>query len=110
MQINCVPSTSECGSTRNRKGGISQNVLACCGFDLKFQYFLSGADGASSDATLFIDACTSDLTVPPGKYYLADAGFAACNSLMIPYRRVQYHLAEWGRANPRYVFFIFFKS
>jgi hypothetical protein len=68
-----------------RRGGTTQNVLACCSFDLKFQYFLSGADGASSDATLFIDACTSNLSVPPGKYYLADAGFPACDSLMILY-------------------------
>jgi hypothetical protein len=83
------------------RGGTTQNVLACCSFDLKFQYFLSGADGASSDATLFIDARTSDLSVPPGKYYLADAGFPACDSLMIPYRRVRYHLAEWGHADLR---------
>jgi hypothetical protein len=66
-------------------GGTTQNILACCSFDLKFQYFLSGTDGASSDAMLFIDTCTSDLSVPLGKYYLADARFPACNSLMILY-------------------------
>jgi hypothetical protein len=76
-------------------------VLVCCSFDLRFQYFLSGADGASSDATLFIDAHTSDLSVPLGRYYLTDAGFAAWDSLIIPYRRVRYHLAEWGRADLR---------
>jgi hypothetical protein len=83
------------------EGGDTQNVLTCCSFNLKFQYFLSGADGASSDVTLFIDAHTSDLSVPLGKYYLADAGFPACDSLMILYRRVQYHLAEWGCADLR---------
>jgi hypothetical protein len=98
-QISCLPSSEEHESSRNRKGSITQNVLACCSFDLRFQYFLSGADGASSDATLFIDACTSDLRVPLGRYYLADAGFAACDSLIIPYRQVHYHLAEWGRAD-----------
>jgi hypothetical protein len=71
--------------SHNQKGGTTQNVLTCCSFDLKFQYFLSKADGASSDVTLFIDAHTSDLSVPLGKYYLADAGFPACDSLMIPY-------------------------
>jgi hypothetical protein len=54
-------------------------------FDLKFQDFLGEADGATSDTTLFIDARTSNLSVPPGEYYLADAGFPACDSLMIPF-------------------------
>jgi hypothetical protein len=85
-QISCLPSSEEWESSCNRKGGISQNVLACCSFDLRFQYFLNGADGASSDATLFIDAHISDLRVPLGRYYLADAGFAACDSLIIPYQ------------------------
>jgi hypothetical protein len=83
--INCAPSIEEQQTSCNWKGGTTQNDLACCSFDLKFQYFLSGADGASSDAMLFIDACTSDLSVPPGKHYLADAGFPACDSLMILY-------------------------
>jgi hypothetical protein len=100
-QISCLPSSEECKSSRNSKGSITQNVLACCSFDLRFQYFLSGADGASSDATLFIDACTSDLRVPLDRYYFADAGFAACDSLIIPYQRVRNHLAEWGHADLR---------
>jgi hypothetical protein len=96
-----LPSSEERESSRNCKGGITQNILACCSFDLRFQYFLSGADGTSSNATLFIDARTSDLRVPLGRYYLANAGFAACDSLIIPYRQVHYHLAEWGRADLR---------
>ena len=35
------------------------------------------------------------------KYYLADAGFPTCDTLLIPYRGVRYHLAEWGRVNLR---------
>jgi hypothetical protein len=54
--INCAPSIEERQTSHNWKGGTIQNVLACCSFDLKFQYFLSGADGASSDAMFFIDA------------------------------------------------------
>jgi hypothetical protein len=71
--------------TYESKGVPLTNVLACCSFDLRFQYFLSGADSTSSDATLFIDAHTSDLRVPLGRYYLADAGFAACDSLITPH-------------------------
>jgi len=28
--------------------------------------------------------------------YLADADFPHCDQLLIPYRGVRYHLAEWG--------------
>jgi len=45
----------------------------------------------------------TDFTIPPGKVYLADAGFAACDELLVPYRGVRYHLAEWGWANVMYV-------
>jgi hypothetical protein len=76
--INCVPSIEEQQMSHNWKGGITQNVLICCSFDLKFQDFLSRADDAYSDVTLFINTHTSDLSVPPGKYYLADGGFLAC--------------------------------
>ena len=34
---------------RNRKGGISQNVLAACTFDMKFCYILSGWEGSATD-------------------------------------------------------------
>jgi hypothetical protein len=44
-----------------------------------------------------------DFLIPAGKYYLADAGFALCDTLLVPYRGVWYHLAEWGRAAVRYV-------
>lgn len=108
--VNCVPSWEERDTSRNCKGGVTQNVLACCSFDLKFQYFLSGADGTSADAALFNDARTSDLSVPQGRYFLADGGFPGCDSLLIPYRRVRYHLAEWSRANLRYEPYDYYKT
>jgi hypothetical protein len=83
-----------------------QNCLACCTFDLRFQYVLSGWDGSAADAAVFNNARQTDLTVLPGKFYLADAGFGACDALLIPYRRVRYHLAEWGRAAVRYASFV----
>lgn len=79
------------------------NLLACCSFDLRFQYILSGWDGSAADATMYNEARLSDLLIPPGKYYLADARFGICDSLLVPYRGVRYHLAEWGRASVRYV-------
>jgi hypothetical protein len=67
-QISCLPSSEEWDSSHNRKGGITQNVLACYSFDLRFQYFLSGANGTSSNATLFIHAHTSDLIAGKFEY------------------------------------------
>lgn len=80
-----------------------QNCLACCSFDLRFQYILSGWEGSISDSFLFHQARTTSLTIPPQKYFLADAGFGICDSLIVPYRGVRYHLREWGRAGERYV-------
>jgi hypothetical protein len=35
------------------------------------------------------------------RYYLANAGYAACPELLIPYHGVCYHLTEWECANCR---------
>ena len=37
---------------RNRKGFLSQNVMAACSFDLKFQYILAGWEGSVHDGKL----------------------------------------------------------
>ena len=99
----CNPSAAERQANRDRKGEVTQNCLAVCDFDMKFLYMFPGWDGSTSDSTMFHDARVTDLPVPSGKYYLADAGFPTSNSLLLPYRGVRYHLAEWGRADLRYV-------
>ena len=99
--INCCPSLEQRQLARDRKGGLTQNTLACCSFDLRFVYLLSGWDGCTADASMYNDARLSDLHIPTGKCYLADAGFGICDSLLVPYRGVRYHLAEWGRAAVR---------
>ena len=108
--INCCPSAEDRHSACNRKGGISQNCLACCSFSMKFVYFLSGWEGSAADATMYARSCLVDLTIPAGKFYLADAGFGICDSLLVPYRGVHYHLAEWGRANLRCQVLLTFRS
>ena len=70
---------------RDRKGHVSQNVLAACTFDLRFCYVLSGWEGSAANGTLYNDTCVHDLKIPAGKQYLADAGFAVCDSLLVPY-------------------------
>jgi hypothetical protein len=74
---------------------------------MKFLYFISGWEGAAADATMYEAARIRDFNIPEGKFYLADAGFSICHSLLVPYRGVRYHLAEWGRAGVRYVYLSF---
>ena len=64
-----------------------------------FYYIFSGWEGSVSDSMMFYDACIMDLPIPAGKYYLADAGFPVCASLIIPICGKHYHLQEWGREN-----------
>lgn len=96
-------SVEQAAACRNRKGFHSQNVLAACTFDLKFCYLLIGWEGSAADGAIFLDARAQDLHIPFGKYYLADAGFPGCDSLLVPYHEVRYHLREWGQARLRYV-------
>jgi DDE superfamily endonuclease len=100
--IHSAPPALERVFCRNRKGFISQNCLFACSFVLLFVYALTGWEGSATDARVWEDARSKDLVIPDGKYYLADAGFPSCKELLLPYRGVRYHLAEWGRAGTRY--------
>ena len=46
---------------RNRKGTLTQNVLAACDFELRFSYILAGWEGAAHDAHVLSDAITQAL-------------------------------------------------
>lgn len=91
---------------RDRKGRISQNVLAACTFDMRFSYVLAGWEGSAADSRIFDDARRHGFAIPLGKTYLADAGFPLCDALLVPYRGVRYHLQEWGRAPQRFSFLL----
>ena len=93
--IHSAPPASERPICRNRKGFVSQNCLFGCSFSLYFVYALTGWEGSATDAR------DHDLDIPAGKYYLADAGYPLCPELLVPYRNVCYHLAEWGHACTR---------
>ncbi|KAI9911772.1 hypothetical protein PsorP6_008750 [Peronosclerospora sorghi] len=86
---------------RNRKGFLSQNVLAACRFDLSFCYVLAGWEGSAHDGCVLQDAHTKGFIVPSGKYFLGDARYDISNTVLTPYRGVRYHLKEWGRGNQR---------
>ena len=73
---------------RSQKGCISTNLLAACCFNLLFCYLLSGWEGSAADGRVFDDARRTDFEIPPGTYYLGDAGFPLCDVLLVPYRGV----------------------
>ena len=87
---------------RNRKNQLSQNVLAACDFDLKFIYVLSGWEGSAVDSHVYEYVRVSGLTIPDGRYYLGDRGYANSTSLLVLYRSTCYHLKEWGQGTHRY--------
>lgn len=99
--IHSSPPASLRAASRNRKGAITQNCLFICSFSLNFVYSLTGWEGSATDARVYEDALATDLIIPAGKCYLADAGYPHCKELLVPYRGVRYHLAEWGRAGVR---------
>jgi hypothetical protein len=56
---------------RNRKGTLSQNVLAVCNFDMHFVYILAGWEGSAHDARVLTDAIAhKGFKTPAGKYWL----------------------------------------
>jgi hypothetical protein len=95
--IACTPSAADRANSRNQKGFLSQNILAICSFSMRFLYVLPGWEGSVTDSFLFDDARFTDLRIPEGYFYLGDAGFPICKTLLVPYRGVRYHLNEWAR-------------
>ncbi|XP_072150600.1 protein ALP1-like [Setaria viridis] len=88
---------------RGRKHTVTQNVLAAVDFDLRFTYVLAGWEGSAHDALILSDALemAHGLTVPQGKFYLVDAGYAARLGFLPPYRGTRYHLREFGSNRPQ---------
>jgi hypothetical protein len=89
----------------NRKGYLSQNVAACCDFDLRFVFIHAGYEGSAHDSKVIKDALVKKrFHPPPGRYYLADAGYYHSDYLLKPYNSTRYHLREWnepGASRPR---------
>ncbi|KAL1225898.1 Protein ALP1-like [Cardamine amara subsp. amara] len=100
--IFAMVANKDAAAFRNRKGDISQNVLAACNFDLEFIYVLSGWEGSAHDSRILNDALTRNtnrLPVPEGKFYVVDCGFANRPNFLAPYRGVRYHLQEFSGQN-----------
>ena len=83
--VACFLSAKDRDTSRNCKGTLTQNCLIACSFDLCFTYVLSGWEGSTHDSMLYNDAHQHDFYIPRGRYYLADAGFASSDALLVPY-------------------------
>jgi len=103
IHIPAKVSEQEAAAFRNRKGYLSQNVLACCDLDnMVFTYVLAGLEGSAHDDAVLGVAFDKGFKVPKGKYYLGDAGYGLAPYCLTPYRGVRYHLQEWDKSNELY--------
>ncbi len=100
--IPCLVPESRSAAFCNRKGILSQNMLGVVAFDMRFVFVLAGWEGSAHDGRVLKDAFTKGFSVPTGKYYLGDAGYALSSNVLTPYRRVRYHLKEHQHAAKRY--------
>ncbi|KAK1275819.1 hypothetical protein QJS04_geneDACA001867 [Acorus gramineus] len=83
-----------------------QNVLAICSFDMQFTYAEAGWEGTAHDSRI-LSECIRDPSrnfpmPPPGKYYVADAGYSNNRGFLTPFRNVRYWLGDYrGRSGPQ---------
>jgi hypothetical protein len=92
---------SEQTAWRDRKQGLSTNVLIACDFDMRFRYILPGWEGSANDGKVFSHALENGIDIPKGTYWLADAGYSDTRRLLTLYRGIRYHLKESARAGLR---------
>jgi DDE superfamily endonuclease len=74
---------------------------------MKFIYVMLGWEGSASDSRIWGDARENDLRIPEGKYYLGDTKFPSCDSLLIPYCGVCYHLREWDLVHNKCALYLY---
>jgi DDE superfamily endonuclease len=80
----------------NRKGFVSQNVMAAVDFDMKFVFASVGCEGSANDMKVLRVALErGGFSIPPGRYYLADAGYANTGRFLSPFRGHVYHLRDF---------------
>ncbi|XP_058111132.1 uncharacterized protein LOC131254144 [Magnolia sinica] len=88
----------ESATYRNKKGVLSQNVMGAYTFNMKFVYVLARWEGSAFDARVLQNALTHSIdrfTIPTGKYYVVNTGYAHSPGFIAPYRGVEYHLNEY---------------
>lgn len=87
---------------RNKKGSLSQNVLAACTFDLQFIFIYPGWEGSASDSRV-LKAVLDDPDqnfphIAEGKYYLIDTSYLNMEGFIAPFQGVRYSMHEFKGA------------
>ncbi|XP_027358471.1 uncharacterized protein LOC113867380 isoform X3 [Abrus precatorius] len=88
---------------RNKKGILSQNVLAACTFDLQFIFIYPGWEGSVTDSrvlrAVLDDPDQNFPQIPQGKYFLVDMGYLNTEGFIAPFQGVRYQHYEYRGAN-----------
>ncbi|XP_061349564.1 uncharacterized protein LOC133294826 isoform X1 [Gastrolobium bilobum] len=88
---------------RDKKGILSQNVLAACTFDLQFIFIYPGWEGSVTDSrvlrAVLDDPDQNFPQIPQGKYYLVDVGYLNTEGFIAPFQGVRYQSYEYKGAN-----------
>lgn len=97
--ITAHPPSHREGNFRDRKGGLSWNVLGICDLDRRLCYVNAGWEGPEPDISIWYDCLRhEDIPIPQGYYLLGDAGFTLRCQVLTPYNGTAYHLAAWKRS------------
>jgi len=76
------------------------NCLLACDPAGRVIWMLNGWEGSANDAKIYRDAISSrNLRIQPRRYFVADAGFGAAYRLLVPFKGIRYHLAEFAKAS-----------
>ncbi|KAJ3702002.1 hypothetical protein LUZ61_005707 [Rhynchospora tenuis] len=86
---------------RNGKGNMTQNVMAVVDFNGNFRAVVAGWEGSAHDSLVLRRTIDAGFTVPEGRYYLVDGGYANTHQFLAPYRGKTYHLAQFQQRRPR---------
>jgi hypothetical protein len=84
--------------------------MLACDFDLNFIFISCGWEGSASDAGVLRSAISKGFSVPEGKFYLVDGGYANTSSFINPYRGVRYHLSEFRRRRSSQASYVNYKE
>ncbi|XP_057491866.1 uncharacterized protein LOC130777486 [Actinidia eriantha] len=88
---------------RNKKGVLSQNVLAACTFDLQFIFIYPGWEGSVTDSrvlrAVLHDPDQNFPLIPEGKYYLVDSGYSNTEGFITPFEGIRYNIHEYRGAH-----------
>ncbi|BBN70465.1 transposable element gene [Prunus dulcis] len=83
---------------RNKKGVLSQNVLAACTFDLQFIFIYPGWEGSAAGSrvlkAVLDDPHQNFPCIPEGKYYLVDSGYANMKGFIAPFQGTRFPILK----------------